>query len=211
MEKKRSVAIIFLGLFLVIRYSYSFIHEISYYFIKWDFHRGFPAAVIDDWIVILFLIAGVGLLMYKDWARKLCILLFAIKSFLLLQSIYRAINSPLLAKVKFPTYLYWYPAFYIAIYLILFFTLFSKKTKEFFETDKKRFITIWTIGLSIFYLYVFVLVLKYISSITNPRFLRYAFEVIFSTIIIKMVLPPLIIGGFLFYTLRDRKYKKMQI
>ncbi len=209
MEKKRSVAIIFLGLFLVITYSYSFIHGISYYFIKWDFHRGFPGVVIDDWIGILFLIAGVGLLMYKDWARKLCILLFAIKSLLLLQSIYIAINSPLLAKVKFPTYLYWYPAFYIAIYLILIFTLFSKKQRSFFETDNKRFITIWTTGLSIFYLYVFVLVFKYISSITNPRFLRYAFEAIFPTII-KMVLPPLIIGSFLFYTLRDRKYKKMQ-
>lgn len=209
MKKKRSAAIIFLGLFLVIEYSYSFIHKISYYFNKWNFQRGFPAAVIDDWIVILFLIAGVGLLIYKDWARKLCILLFAIKSLLYLKSIYITMYSRLLPKFKIPAYVYWFPALYIAIYLILIFSLFSRKTKEFFETDKKLFITIWSSGLSIFYLYVFALVLKYISSRTNPRFLRYAFELI-SPIIIKMVLIPLIIGGFLFYTLRDKKYKKMQ-
>ena len=54
MEKKRSVAIIFLGLFLVIRYSYSFIHEISYYFIKWDFHRGNMRPVCDADIPMMF-------------------------------------------------------------------------------------------------------------------------------------------------------------
>lgn len=191
MDKKRLPVIILLGWFLIISSSIFFIRKISY-LIRLDFHRGFPLVVNYDWITFLFIIAGVGLLMFKNWARKLTILLFAIKTVFYLQPIY-LIFTPTFRELN---HLYFF-VFNIAIYLIFIFSLINKKIKELFEVDRKQFIITWITGLSIFYFYVFGLVFMYFSRI-DPKSWHYTYELIFPTII-KMILPPLVIGYFLFY------------
>lgn len=206
MQKKNSVLIIVLGWLLIITSIISFTRRITDLF-KWDFHRGFPGVVTYDWIFVLFLIAGIGLLMFKDWARKLTIILFIIKLFFYLQSIYRAF-TPAFKDVKLPSH-YWYViGAYFVIYSALVLFLTRPKIQELFKVDKKQFISTWIIGLSIFYIYVFMLVLMYISKI-DTKFLRYSFQLIFP-VFIGMILPPLVIGGFLLYTLRNKKmWKKL--
>lgn len=132
MEKKRSIGVTMFGWILIL-YSIVGLIKRALFLVNWDFHKGFPLEVTSDWILVLFLIAGVGLVKLKNWGRRLVILAALIKLFFYLKSLYLAF-TPAYKNATGITISFWISiAIFGIIYLLIIYYFTRPKVKEQFK------------------------------------------------------------------------------
>jgi len=99
-------------------------------------HKGLSAAAVQYWItdllLLLSIMAGIGILRLKDWARKIVILGALLKLFLNLKALY-SMFGPNFKNSCCCKNAFWYPIVFAMVYLFIVIAFTSLKVRKQFK------------------------------------------------------------------------------